>query len=144
MAAGSVPQAETIQRGDFEMVANGEIAPSPARRPNLRNDCKTGAVGPGRRLRKALAFARANNLRRTQPLRVRPASALRRRTSVVLKSPVVKIDERQAERFARWRMNRRQKIVALGHQHPLVEVRSGAEDLRHFPFDELPGRASSI
>ena len=57
-------------------------------------------------------------------------------TSVVLKSPVVRSTNARPKVLPSG-TDRGQKIIALGREHPLVEMRPGAEDLRDLAFDQL-------
>ena len=66
------------------------------------------------------------------------SSAASPSTSVVMKSPVVRSANARPNVFPS-RIDRRQEIVPLRREHPLVEMRARAEDLRHLALHQLPG-----
>ena len=149
-------QAETVERSDFEMVAQRELGgfghehpivvaiKNPARPCGCTRESAAGfhAGNSGALTRAATEqlaqrrrFARTNDFRGTQACQLGEQS----RFTLDLGGGELarcQINHCQPVNFSGG-INRREEIVPLGAQHPLIEMGARTEDLSDFAFDQL-------
>ena len=129
-----VPQPKPVQRRHLEMLPHREHRRLRRKHPILaRIENRAPVPRQTRQIRRA---RRVNNLRWPQPLQLREQRRLRVQfgSSEITRS---QIHQRQPKDTSA-RTHRRQKIIPVRRQQPLVEMRPRAENLRHLPLHELP------
>src|SRR5689334_12115530 len=105
-------------------------------RIRIRSVCKVPRVAADE-LAKSAGFAGKNNFGRTKALKF----GLKRGNFFDFsrqKLACSQVGSSQAEVFT-CLIDGRQEVISFGSEHPLVEMCSGAEDLRDLAFDELAG-----
>ena len=127
-------QPEAVERGNLEMILQRELGGLEREHPAVvaveHADARPDRLG------QALRFLRENHLARVEPLQLGEHRAL------VFQFGDPEIAGRQVDRrhakFAAGHGHGSEEIVPTGLEHPLVEVRAGAEDLRDLALDQLP------
>jgi len=125
---------EAVERGNLEMILQRELRRLEREHPAVVA-VEHADAWPDR-LGQALRFLRENHLARVEPLKLGKHGALIFQLGH-LEIAGRQVDRRQAEPAAGGG-DGDEEIVPTGLEHPLVEVRAGAEDLRDLALDQLP------
>ena len=130
-----VPQAEAVEGGHFEVLPEGELRGFRSEDPILVT-VQDGKAVPEQFLQGGGAGG-GDDFGRMQPLQLGPQGRFPGHFSAA-ERPRGQIHQGQAETPSR-AVNGGEEIVALRLEHPLVEMRSRAQDLRHLALHQLAG-----